>query len=159
MSDTKRFCYHADESFFDGDRGGYLLVKITENEPGYDILSADQQLDHVREVARVHNDRLGLTKDDVLDIRSSSMAASRSRREVAREDADGYPYLAYYRNDLTLGFVWSGDQERPVQVTREMGEPVIDTFHLAIASGKPADVLARFQNACDLWAAKNRDES
>ena len=150
--DQTRYCFHSDEGFYDRERKEYVLARIVEGEAGYYVDSHYTLLDHAQAAARELNEKLGLTAEDVIDIRSSSMREHLARKD--REDADGYPYLAYYRNDLTLGFVWSGDQERPAQVTREMGEPVIDTFHLAIASGKPADVLARFQNACDMWVAK-----
>lgn len=69
---------------------------------------------------------------------------------TARHDADGKAYWAYYRNELTLGFIWNGRDADPIQVTREMGEPVIDTFHL-IGGGAPA-TLDDFQRACDAWA-------
>jgi hypothetical protein len=74
-----------------------------------------------------------------------------------RHDADGQPYLAYYRNDLTTGFVWSGEVADDVQVTREMGEPIIDSFPIDRARWwkvRPfADAMLReFARQCDAWA-------
>lgn len=67
-----------------------------------------------------------------------------------RHDDDGRVYLAYFRVDLTLGFVWDGNIEHPVQVTREMGEDVIDTFHLPDVGFMPyAEMFALFKRSCD----------
>jgi hypothetical protein len=69
-----------------------------------------------------------------------------------RQDEDGTPYLAYFRNDLTMGFIWDGHVDHPVQVQREMGEPVIATFVIALPDGlDAAQILQRFQNACDAF--------
>lgn len=68
-----------------------------------------------------------------------------------RHDADGKAYMAYFRNDLILGFIWSGVHTDPVQVTREMGEPIIDTFMGVPAHGAPSP-LDDFKRACDAYA-------
>lgn len=71
--------------------------------------------------------------------------------DIDRHDADGKAYVAYYRNDLTMGFIWSGIHTDPVQVTREMGAPVIDTFLGVPAHGAPS-LLDDFKRACDAYA-------
>lgn len=68
--------------------------------------------------------------------------------DLSRHDADGQAYVAYYRNDRTTGFIWSGDHNDPVQVTREMGEPVIDTFLVP-----PAALKAVWQRVFDDFKA------
>ena len=89
------------------------------------------------------------------------MSAPRARainyESAARHDANGQPYVAYYRNDLTTGFIWSGHVADDVQVTREMGEPIIDTFPIDIAGWQTSFVtgtagpLAEFARQCDAW--------
>lgn len=69
--------------------------------------------------------------------------------ETNRHDNDGQPYIAYYRADLVIGFIWDGNPAHHIQVTREMGEPVIDSF-------RPHDwctTPASFKNECDNWLA------
>lgn len=73
-----------------------------------------------------------------------------------RQDADGQGYIGFF--EAPYGFAWSGRPEEPVEVTHGgTGEPVIATFHLNVASGKPADVIERFVNACRLWLADGSD--
>lgn len=73
-----------------------------------------------------------------------------------RHDEDGTPYLAYFRNDVNTGFIWDGNIEHPIQVTREMGEPVVDTFDLPDLGDARVSVMtlfAVFKNACDDYVA------
>lgn len=47
------------------------------------------------------------------------------------ENADGTPHLAYYDNDRTTSFVWSGSIERPIAVCPNgYGEPATAFIHL-----------------------------
>ena len=71
-----------------------------------------------------------------------------------RHDEDGKPYIAYYRNDLTMGFIWSGNSADDVQVTREMGEPIIATFEVTNPLSW-SHSLTDFKRACDAWADSN----
>lgn len=71
-----RMCYHADESFFSKDTGKYQLIIVTENEPGYTVASEWGSLDNAKAKAQILNAANGLSADDVLNIRTSSMAAS-----------------------------------------------------------------------------------
>lgn len=74
-----------------------------------------------------------------------------------RHDTDGQVYLAYFRNDVNTGFVWDGNIEHPIQVTREMGEPIIDTFDLPDLGGytvSPMTLFAAFRNACDDYVTR-----
>jgi len=71
-------------------------------------------------------------------------------KPAPRHDADGQPYIAYYRNDSTTGFIWSGNSDEPVQVTREMGEPVIDTFEVPNPLSW-SHSLSDFKRVCDAW--------
>lgn len=73
-----------------------------------------------------------------------------------RHDTDGQVYLAYFRKDANLGFVWDGNIEHPIQVTHEMGEAVIDTFELGGPLGgyiMPSVALFEvFKEHCDHYA-------
>jgi hypothetical protein len=75
---------------------------------------------------------------------------------IARHDADGQPYVAYYRNDAVTGFIWSGRVKDPVQVTREMGEPIIDTFLLTGGGGFVA--LPEFKRQCDRYLDRDAQD-
>jgi hypothetical protein len=76
----RRFCFHTDESFYQRDLG-YQLVRITENEPGCEVMgSHGENLAAVEAAAKRLNEDLLLTPDDVLQIRLSSMRASQSHR-------------------------------------------------------------------------------
>lgn len=79
-----RYCFHADESFTDAATGKFIIAKITEGEPGYEVASANwDTVEAAQAAARMDNAKLGLTEQDVLDIRASSMAA----HIAARRDA------------------------------------------------------------------------
>jgi hypothetical protein len=70
-------------------------------------------------------------------------------------DDDGQVYLGYFRKDKVLGFVWDGNIEHRIQVTREMGEPIIDTFELNLHGAitiNPPGLFLMFQRACDHYA-------
>lgn len=69
------YCYHADESFQD-DLGRYLVIRVDENEAGYLIRNRCATLAEAVSQAKAQNDELGLSDDDVLNIRTSSMVAS-----------------------------------------------------------------------------------
>lgn len=66
-----------------------------------------------------------------------------------RHDDNGKAYVAYFRQDVTTGFIWTGNDNDEVQVTREMGEPIIDTFKLT-GGGAPSS-LRDFKAQCDRW--------
>ncbi len=84
-----------------------------------------------------------------------------------RQDADGRPYLAYFRKDLQVAFSWAGEPGEPVEVCYGgAGEPVSNTFmlrgYLSLDGVSDADVptmtvtspvklLAEFQWSCDAW--------
>lgn len=77
-------------------------------------------------------------------------------RKPDRHDANGQVHLAYFRDDVNTGFVWDGNIEHPIQVTREVGEPIIDTFDLPDLGGytvSPMTLFALFKNACDDYVA------
>lgn len=76
MTNDPRFCYHSDESYVNEDRK-FLLIRVVEDMPGYLIVAPYDTAEEAKSVADRLNGQLGLTRDDVLDIRSSSMAASR----------------------------------------------------------------------------------
>jgi hypothetical protein len=75
------------------------------------------------------------------------------RAGARRHDEDGQVYLAYFRNDAVLGFIWDGNIEHPVQVTRETSEPVIDTFQLPdLGVGlSPMTLFVLFKRECDRY--------
>lgn len=70
-----RTCYHADESFYDTTTSKYQLIRIDEGEAGYLPVDLYTTLTEAQAAAKTHNTQLGLSDDDVLDIRASSMAA------------------------------------------------------------------------------------
>jgi hypothetical protein len=79
-----------------------------------------------------------------------------------RHDADGHVYLAYYRNDRVLGFIWDGNIEHPIQVTHEMGEAVHDTFELDLHGAitiNPSGLFLMFKRACDQYADTERNDA
>lgn len=78
-----------------------------------------------------------------------------------RHDADGQAYIAYFRRDPMMHFIWTGNNDDPVQVTHgESGEPIDATFEVAIAWDQHTeDVLVAFKHACDLFAAREDAET
>lgn len=72
-----RHCFHADESYQDKDTGKFHLIQVTENSRGYNVVESFDELDRAKLVASMMNATLGLTDEDVLDIRASSMRLSR----------------------------------------------------------------------------------
>lgn len=90
------------------------------------------------------------TKHNIAKIEGRPIYVPKSTR---RHDEDGQPYIAYFRNDVIAGFIWSGRQQDPVQVSHEMGEPIIDTFMLK-GGGAPHS-LADFKRDCDDWLEGN----
>lgn len=74
---TNRTVLHADESFMAGKM--FVLVAITENEPGYTPLESYWgDLAKAQAYAKETNERMGFSEQDVLDVRASSMAVSRT---------------------------------------------------------------------------------
>lgn len=75
-----RVCYHADESFAENTRHGvvYWVVKITENEDGYERVSPWVSLLRAKTIAKDLNqfNSPGLSERDILDIRLSSLKVS-----------------------------------------------------------------------------------
>lgn len=72
-----------------------------------------------------------------------------------RHDEDGKAYLAYFRpRDPMMHFIWTGNNEDPVQVTHgESGEAIDAEFEVAIAQDQDTeDVLVFFKHACDQYA-------
>ena len=93
---TARIAYHADESFYAD--GTFLLIRVTENEAGYEPVEGFHALQNAVDAANRANVGLGLSPKDVLDIRMSSMAASAPKDEFAAEMERlgrdfGYPTL------------------------------------------------------------------
>jgi hypothetical protein len=73
---TNRTCLWSDESFQDRETSKFKVVKITEGETGYiETGLSYRELDGAREVVTRSNVLRGLTDDDVISIRASSMAA------------------------------------------------------------------------------------
>jgi hypothetical protein len=66
---------HADESFVDPESRNFQVVAITDNEPGYRVVSDWPTLDEAKDQVDAYNANLGLTADEILDIRVRSMAA------------------------------------------------------------------------------------
>ena len=85
---TARIAYHADESYFDRPGGTFLLIRVTENEAGYEPVEGFHTVEDAVAAANRANVGLGLSPKDVLDIRGSSMALGISRKdaEMQRED-------------------------------------------------------------------------
>lgn len=79
---ANRTVVHADETFMAGKM--YVLVAITENEPGYTPLESFWgDLEKAQAYAKETNERMGYSEDDVLDVRASSMAASRRAGQLS----------------------------------------------------------------------------
>lgn len=81
-----RTVLHADESFRDReDRDShsdhYWVVAITEDEPGFSIVSRWRTLEGARAQADVYNAHLGLSDDEIRAIRISSLRASIAAEE------------------------------------------------------------------------------
>lgn len=75
---ANRHCFHADGSFQDRETGAFNVVQIIEGEAGYYPSSLSyHRLTDAQVTARTMNTQLGLTAEDVLEIRASSMRASR----------------------------------------------------------------------------------
>ena len=74
--------------------------------------------------------------------------------QPARHDTDGQVFIAYFRADKILGFAWDGDIEHSVEVTREVGEPVIDRFEPPQIPRPQThwEVFHAFQLWCDRYA-------
>lgn len=73
-----------------------------------------------------------------------------------RHDADGKPFIAYFNAGVCVGFIWDGDAGSPVQVQREMGEPIIATFFPTHTRGETfALALDSFRENCDRWIHDN----
>lgn len=82
---TDRWCYWINEAQDPALYGGYVASVVTENEPGHTPIPRGNHyaanawgltLDEAKDVAAEQNAALGLTPDDVLEIRMSSMRAS-----------------------------------------------------------------------------------
>lgn len=75
---TLRIAFHADESFVDREfPGRFVVAAITEGEPGYVVAASYATVESAIEEASRRNNQAGLTAEEVLNIRASSMAASR----------------------------------------------------------------------------------
>lgn len=76
-----RFCFYANESFFDRDSQSYFVAKVTQDEAGYEVTSwSFREPRQAQDKADKLNDNLGWTRDDVLDIVASSMRQGAVRR-------------------------------------------------------------------------------
>lgn len=74
-----------------------------------------------------------------------------------RQDADGQPFVSYYRNDEHLSFCWSGLPDQPVEVSAGgAGEPVVATIDPPKIPSTFAlpEILAHFRLVCDLFAER-----
>ncbi|MBB5167090.1 hypothetical protein [Mycobacterium sp. AZCC_0083] len=71
-----RKCYYTNEGFFDRDSQAYIIAEVIENEAGYTPYGVSTQLGAAHVMVDELNDQLGLSRDEVLDIVASSMAAS-----------------------------------------------------------------------------------
>lgn len=72
---TNRYCFHADESFVNRMNREFQVVRITENEPGYTPVSENPSLEFCVDTAKAMNREHGLSDEDVINIRMSSMRA------------------------------------------------------------------------------------
>lgn len=72
--------------------------------------------------------------------------------QPTRNDANGRPYIGYYVPEEHLSFLWDG--HTVVQVSKEMGEPILWTFYLPlleVMDAFPPAMLIKFRHACDRW--------
>lgn len=76
-----RTVLHADRGFREVGSDSYWVVAITEDEPGFKIVSEWSSLDEAMQQAKGYNAQLGLTDDEVRAIRISSMRASIAAEE------------------------------------------------------------------------------
>jgi len=77
-----RTCYYTNEAMAE-DVGGttvYKLARIEEGIPGYLVADTDPDLAVMQNLARVRNEKAGLSERDVHAIVASSMAAGRVPR-------------------------------------------------------------------------------
>lgn len=73
-----RICYHAGESYMDGDE--FAVIKVTENQPGYVVVMSFVRPSYAKMYADSANADLGRSADDVLDIRTSSIVLTMGDR-------------------------------------------------------------------------------
>jgi hypothetical protein len=76
-----RICFYADESYQDRETGKFHVIRIEEDQPGYWIETSTPSLDQAKSIAARENTELRLTDEDVLNIRISSMTASRRQEK------------------------------------------------------------------------------
>lgn len=79
-----RYCYHADETYYDLDSDEYLLIRVTEHQPDYEVVATFKSLELAKEIAKNGNLVALRTNDDVMQIRLSAMRASLAARTDAR---------------------------------------------------------------------------
>lgn len=70
-----RYCFHADESFYNPLNHSFKVVRIHDGEPGYTTVSEQNTLEFAVQTAAAMNREHGVSEQDVVDIRTSSMAA------------------------------------------------------------------------------------
>ncbi len=72
-----RTCYYTNEAMAEDVSGTvvYKLAQIEEGVPGYCVTDSDPDLAVLQELARVRNEKAGLSERDVHAIVASSMAA------------------------------------------------------------------------------------
>lgn len=72
---SNRVCFYTNEGFYSRVQGGYIVAKVTENEPGYVEAGIIKTIEKCKDICDNLNNNLGVSKDDVLDIVGSSMFA------------------------------------------------------------------------------------
>lgn len=174
-----RHCYHVDESFYDDGR--YLLALIAEDEPGYTVAATSTNLETARELVKERNAALGLTDEDVLQIRASSMAASRANQTFQAEhdpdirtvddlpepegdfaQLDGYPEAANRLRAERAGVAVRAYAELsgPGLVHEDVGVVIKDLLgdlmHLCDLTDTNFDAL--LDSAQEMYGAEVRDE-
>lgn len=119
---SPRYCYHADESFYSREKG-YQVVRITEGESGFATTGvAFFDLAAAEAVAKLRNDRLGLTDKDVMDIRTSSMMQHWREHPPVDDEEDPTPDYQIVVSDMNGTVIDSVECTR-ADLLREVSNP------------------------------------
>lgn len=77
---SARVCFYANDSFYNREQRGYIVVKITEDEAGYEeTFGLHPTAVEAERIANKLNESNGLIRDEVLDIVASCMRAGTVR--------------------------------------------------------------------------------